>query len=79
MEAVAGYCWWAACKRDGGGRQAGTGGFPMTRQEYLDRIERLVDHIDRYSFKNCSAERRELENLRAIIDQLDAQPKRRKA
>jgi hypothetical protein len=51
----------------------------MTRQECLDRIERLVDHIDRYGLKNCAAERRELENLRAIIDQLDAQPKRRKA
>ncbi len=43
----------------------------MTRQQALDRIERLVDHIDKYPLKNCSAERRELEDLRALIDRLD--------
>jgi hypothetical protein len=50
----------------------------MTRAEALDRIELLVDHIDRYSFKNCAPERRELEDLRALIDRMDAQaaPKR---
>jgi hypothetical protein len=52
----------------------------MTRAEALDRIERLVDHIDRYAYKNCSAERRELEDLRALIDAMDRPaPKRRRA
>jgi hypothetical protein len=50
----------------------------MTRAEALDRVERLADHIDRYAFKNCSAERQELELLRALIDRMDAQPKRKK-
>jgi hypothetical protein len=43
----------------------------MTRAEALDRIEQLVDHIDRHSYKNCAAERRELADLRALIDALD--------
>ena len=49
----------------------------MTRSEAMDRIERLADVIERYPYK-CSAERAELKLLRALIDRMDAQPKRKK-
>jgi hypothetical protein len=51
---------------------------PMTGAEAMDRIERLQDAIERYPYKNCAAERGELEMLRALIDRMDAQPKRKK-
>ena len=47
----------------------------MTRTEAMDRVEQLVDRIERYSLKNCAPERQELENLRALIDRMDAQRK----